>query len=132
MSISELFDINNKIKTEIDARNNYIVSNSDLDFEKCDNFWQLDYFKKWFFYWFIELDIRSYISLNILRKMGIALTDITPDRLMFTSHLTVIEFLEELDILMKIKIWYEHHLGINYSSLPESTLNEYKDLYIKF
>lgn len=132
ISISDLFDSNNKIKMEINVKNNNLILNSDLDFKKCNNFWQLDYFKKWYYYWFIELDIKSFLSLNILRKLGINLMDITPDKLMYSMHLTVVEFLEELDILIKAKIWYEHYTGIKYSSLPESTLNEYKHLFIKF
>ena len=130
ISISDLFDIDNKLKREIDVKNDNLISNINL--ENCKNFWQLDFFKQWFYVWFIELDIQSYLSLNILRKLSIPLMDITPDKLMYTMHLTVIEYLEELNILLKAKIWYEHHAGINYSSLSESTLNEYKNLFIKF
>ena len=130
ISISDLFDNDNKLKKEIDVKNDNLISKINL--EKCNNFWQLDYFKQWFYVWFIELDIQSYLSLNILRKLNIPLMDITPDKLMYTMHLTVVEYLEELDILIKAKIWYEHHTGINYSSLSESTLNEYKNLFIKF
>ena len=132
MSISELFDSNNNLKFEINAKNKNLISNSDLDFENCKNFWQFDYFNKWFYYWFIELDINSFLSLNILGKLGIKLMDITPDKLMYAMHLAVVEYLEELDILMKAKIWYEHHTGIKYSSLSDSTLNEYKNLFLKF
>lgn len=127
-SISDLF--NNKLKNEIDINNNNSISNMNL--EKCSNFWQFYYFKKFWYFWFIELDIFSFISLNILKKLGLNLNEITPSRFLFAMHLTVVEYLEELDILIKAKIWYEHHSGINPSSLPESTLNEYKDWFLKF
>lgn len=132
MSISDLFDSNIQLKTDINVINNDLISNSNLDLGKCKNFWQFDYYNKWYYYWFIELDIQSFVSLNILRKLGFSWIDITPDKLMYSTHLTVIEYSEELDILMKAKIWYEHYTGIKYSSLPDNTLNEYKNLFIKF
>ena len=72
------------------------------------------------------------MALNILRKLRIPLNEITPNSFMYAMHLNVFEYLEELDVLLKAKIWYEHHTGIKTSSLPESTLNEYRYLFFKF
>ena len=38
ISISDLFDSNNKIKLEIDVKNNNLILNSDLNLSKCNNF----------------------------------------------------------------------------------------------
>ena len=44
ISISDLFDIDNKLKREIDVKNDNLISNINL--EKCNNFWQLEFFKQ--------------------------------------------------------------------------------------
>jgi hypothetical protein len=128
---SSIFDLNNnKLKSEIDINNNNLISNINL--EKCNNYWEFDFFKKYYYFWFIEHDIFSFISYNILKKLDFNLSDITPSIFMYAMHLAVVEYLEELDILLKAKIWYEHYTGINTSLLPESTLNEYRNWYLKF
>jgi hypothetical protein len=57
---------------------------------------------------------------------------LTPSKFLFSKYLSVLEFSEQLEWLLKSKVWYEHHKGIKPSSLSESTLSEYKVLFIKF
>jgi hypothetical protein len=103
-----------------------------MNLNNCPDPWKLDFFKKFYYIWFIELDIFHYISFNILGKLKISFNEITPSRFIFAMNLAVLEYLEELIILVKAKIWFEHHTGIKPSSLSEDILIEYREWFIKF
>jgi len=60
------------------------------------------------------------------------ISEITPIKFMLAMFQSSFDFSEEWDLLVKAKIWYEHHKGIKPSSLPESTLYEYREIFIKF
>jgi hypothetical protein len=131
--ITSLSDLSKKVlfeKQQIDESNNNIIKNINLN--NCLNKTQLDVINKYFYIWFIEMDIFSFINLNILFKYHIPLNKITLGDFMYSKHLSVIEYLEELDMLAKALIWYEHNFGINKSSLSEEILNEYRDIFHRF
>jgi hypothetical protein len=132
MSISDLYDSENKWKLKIEEQNKNLLSNSDKNLKNCENIWKLDYYRRWYYYWFIETDIKSFLSLNILRKLNIPITDITPEKLMYSNYLANFEYSLEYVILIKAKIWYEHVTGIKHSDLPYSLLKEYEDIFNKF
>jgi len=124
ISISDLFNSDLK-KDEINIKNKKIVP---MDKIKYSDIW--DFIKKYQFLWFIELDVWYYMALNINFK--IPFNELTPSKFMFAKYLSAWEYSEEYDFLLKAKMWYEHYKGIKPSSLSESTLNEYKEIFIKF
>jgi len=126
ISISELLQ-GTELKDKIDIQNKKIIP---MDKNKCSDEWDL--FKKYWYIWFIEMNPSYYLKFNIWAKGIMHISEITPIKFMLAMFQSSFDFSEEWDLLVKAKIWYEHHKGIKPSSLPESTLYEYREIFIKF
>ena len=125
ISISDLLNSDSKFKEEIDIKNRNIIP---MDKNEYSNIW--NFFKNYYFIWFIELNALFYINDYIFFNKP--LNELTPAKFMFSKYLSALEYSEEYEILDKAKIWFLHHNKIKLSSLSENTLIEYKELFIKF
>lgn len=125
--ISDLFNSALKTKYDIDINNKKIIKFDEI---KESALW--DYFKKYIYHWFIELNVFTYINGSYFFSHNTSMSDFTLGKYMFSAYSSVWEHVREYDILIKSKIWYEHDKGIKFSDLSESTLNEYKELFIKY
>jgi hypothetical protein len=124
-SISELLNCKLKIKDEIDIINKKFIP---MDKNKYFEIW--DFVKKNYFFWHIEPNAGFYVNDYLYSQNPF--NELTINKFIYAKYLSAWEYSEEYSILLKAKIWYEDYKGFKTSDLSESTLSEYKELFIKF
>lgn len=117
--------IRNDLSEKMEIKNKEIVP-----FDKTKYAHQWKFFKDYFFIWFIELTIGSY--LNQFLYFRDPLNELTPIKLLCSKYFQIYEYSEEDETLKKALIGLEQILRIKNTNLSELELIEGFKYWIQF